>query len=57
LISGLQSSIQELAEQAQRCQVDQTDAENQLRTEQSKMSELESQLEKLDQSLAGFAGR
>jgi len=57
LISGLQSSIEEMTEQTQRCQADQVDAENQFRTEQSKTNELEGQLEKLDQILAGFAGR
>jgi chromosome segregation ATPase len=53
MISQLQSAMEMAAVQAQECQGEQADAEAQFRLEQAKMSELENQLERLDQVLAG----
>jgi chromosome segregation ATPase len=53
---NLQAAMEMSATQAQECQGEQADAESQFRVEQAKMSELESQLERLDQVLAA-AGR
>jgi chromosome segregation ATPase len=53
MISQLQANTEIWATQAQTCQGEQADAEAQFRVEQAKMSELENQLEQLDQALAG----
>jgi len=57
MLSGLKASIEQWVDQKQRCQADQVDAESQLRVEQAKMNEFQDQLDKLDQILAGIAGR
>ncbi|HLG94917.1 MAG TPA: hypothetical protein VKX49_01265 [Bryobacteraceae bacterium] len=53
LIFRLRRSLQPLADQIQKCHADEIDAENQFRTEQAKMNELEGQLDRLDTLLAG----
>jgi hypothetical protein len=54
-ISQFQATLEVSVSQAQQCLGEQADAEAQLRVEQGKMSELESQLEQLDRVLAGEA--
>ena len=56
-IAQLTSQIEWVAASAQKCQTEQTDAENQSRTEESKMSELQSQLDELDRALASQSKR
>jgi hypothetical protein len=53
MLSSLKSSAEMSTSEEQQCQVEQIDAENQFRTEQAKMSELQDQLDQLDQTLAG----
>jgi chromosome segregation ATPase len=53
IITELQSSLEMLAGEAQQCQVEQVNAETQYQGEQAKMNELQSQLDQLDQVLAG----
>jgi chromosome segregation ATPase len=53
MITQLQSSLEILAGEAQQCQVEQVDAGTQYQGEQAKMNELQSQLDQLDQILAG----
>ncbi len=53
MISNFQETLEMFATQAQQCQAEQVDEENQLRTEQGKMNELEDQLNQLDQILSG----
>lgn len=55
IISQLQSSLETSNSEMQQCQVEQSDAESQFRAEQSKMTELQDQLDQLDQVLAGHA--
>jgi chromosome segregation ATPase len=55
VLARLKSTQQMFAQQEQECQVERGAAENQLRVEQAKMSDLETQLEKLDRILAGYA--
>jgi hypothetical protein len=56
-ISQLRSSIETAAGETQQCQIEQVDAENQFRGEQAKKNELENQLDRLDQVLAGHGGK
>ena len=56
-LSGLKSSLDQLASQEQQCQVEQVDAEAQFRAEQAKMNDLQDQLEKLDKALSGYGRR
>jgi chromosome segregation ATPase len=56
-LSQLNLSLQQLASQEQKCQVEQVEAEAQFRAEQAKMNDLQDQLEKLDNALSGFGGR
>jgi chromosome segregation ATPase len=53
VISQFQATMEVWVSQAQQCQGEQAEAEAQFRMEQAKMSELENQLEQLDQILAG----
>ena len=55
LISMHKSSLEELAIEEPQCQAEQLEAESRFRAEQAKMQELQGQLEKLDQLLAGQA--
>jgi hypothetical protein len=55
MLAGLKKSQAMFAQQEQDCQIERSSAENQLRIEQAKMSDLEAQLEKLDRILAGYA--
>ena len=57
LISQLQSYLETFAGGTERCQVEQIEAETQSRAEQSKMNELQEQLDQLDQVLAGQSKR
>ena len=57
MLHGLKSSVEMLASEEQQCQVEQVDAETQLRTEQAKMSDLQNQLDNLDRILAAYAGK
>ena len=52
-VAGFQATLEMWNGQLQQGQVDQVDAETQVRVEQAKRSELENQLEQLDQILAG----
>lgn len=56
-LARLKSSAEMLASEARECQGNQVDAEIQLRNEQTKMSELQDQLDKLDKVLAGDGRR
>ena len=51
----LQASLGQFGEEASQCQAERLDAENQFRAEQAKMSELQDQLDRLDQALAAQA--
>lgn len=53
LLAQFKSSADEWAGEEQQCQAEQVDAETQLRAEQSKMNDLQEQLDKLDNALAG----
>jgi chromosome segregation ATPase len=57
MITQLQSSLEIMAGEAQQCQFEQVDAETQYQGEQAKMNELQSQLDQLDQILAGHGRR
>jgi uncharacterized protein YhaN len=57
LISRLKSSVEMWAGEEQQCQIEQVDAESQLRAEQTKMNDLQDQLDKLDKILAAYAGK
>jgi hypothetical protein len=57
MLARLRSSAEMFASEARDCQANQVDAEIQVRTEQSKMSELQDQLERLDKVLAGDGRR
>ena len=54
-VAGFQATLEMWNGQLQQGQVDQVDAETQVRVEQAKRSDLENQLEQLDQILAGQA--
>ena len=56
-LSQLKSSLDQLANQEQQCQVEQVDAEAQFRVEQARMNDLQDQLEKLDKALSGYGRR
>ena len=51
MLTRLKATQERLARQEQECQVERGAAENQLRIEQGKMSDLEAQLEKIDRIL------
>jgi len=53
MMVNFQETMEMFTTQAQECQAEQVDAENQLRTEQAKMNELDDQLNQLDQILTG----
>jgi hypothetical protein len=57
MMFGLQAGMDAWAEQMQQCQAEQMEAESQFRMEQGKMVELEQQLARLDQVLAGNGGQ
>jgi predicted nucleic acid-binding Zn-ribbon protein len=52
MLSGLKSSIQMWDGNEQQCEIEQADLETQFRTEQTKMNDLQDQLDKLDRLLA-----
>jgi hypothetical protein len=52
-IQSLRESVEPSAREAQSCLAEQLETENQLRTEQAKMSELEDRLDRLDRTLEG----
>ena len=54
-LADLNKTQEMFAQQEQECQIERGSAENQLKLEQAKMSDLEAQLEKLDRILAGYA--
>ena len=51
----LKASVQELVSEEQQCQVEQAEAENQFRSEQGKLNDLQDQLDKLDRILVGLS--
>jgi chromosome segregation ATPase len=55
MVSNFKSAVETFAAQETQCQADRVDAENQFHIEQAKMNQLEDQLDKLDQQLAGYA--
>jgi hypothetical protein len=55
MLTRLKATQERFARQEQECQIERGAAENQLKIEQAKMSDLEAQLEKLDRILAGYA--
>jgi chromosome segregation ATPase len=56
-LASLQSSLQDLAAEEQRCQVEQAEAEGRFRMEQAKMNDLEDQLDRLDRALSAVPGK
>jgi chromosome segregation ATPase len=54
-LANLKSNLEMSDAEEQQCQVERADAENQFRTEQAKVNDLEEQLDKLDKALAGYA--
>jgi chromosome segregation ATPase len=57
MLANLKSGLEMFAGEEQQCQVERADAENQFRSEQAKMNDLEDQLDKLDKLLAGYASK
>lgn len=57
MLANLKSGLEMSADEEQQCQAERADAENQLRSEQAKMNDLEDQLDKLDKLLAGYASK
>jgi len=56
-VASLKLALAELATEVPRCQAEQAETESQLRNQQSKMNDLQDQLEKLDKALAAYAGK
>jgi chromosome segregation ATPase len=56
-LANLKSNLEMSDAEEQQCQVERADAENQFRTEQAKVNDLEEQLDKLDKALAGYASK
>jgi hypothetical protein len=56
-INQLKASVEMLATSEQECRTNEIDAQAQLRIEQSKMDDLQSQLDRLDRVLAAFRGQ
>ena len=56
-LAELQTTLKNWVDQEQQCQVDQVEAETELRAEQAKMSTLLEQLDKLDNLMAAYLAK
>jgi chromosome segregation ATPase len=56
-LASLKAESETIAADAQQCQAELVEAENQFQTEQSKMSDLQEQLDKLEKTLATYSAK